>query len=102
MAMFPYDDDQLTISQWSNATFGPAGSNLSCAARANVEMAELLFALSKDDNHPKAAEEMADVVIVLYRLAERLGVDLHDEVDKKMRINRGREWVVEGGHGQHR
>jgi hypothetical protein len=55
-----------------------------------------------DDKHQKAPEEIADVVIVLYRLASRLGVDLHQEVEKKMAINRNREWKLDNsGHGYH-
>lgn len=95
-------ETQDSISVWANETFGPSGSNIRVAARANEEMAELLRALSVDDHHPKAAEEMADVVIVLYRLAWRLGVDLHFEIDRKMTLNRKREWKQDGsGHGYH-
>jgi NTP pyrophosphatase (non-canonical NTP hydrolase) len=92
-------ESQQTIYQWVVETFGPGGSNLRCAARANEEMAELLACLSADEFHPKAAEECADIVIVLYRLAERLGVDLHAEVDRKMATNRARTWRLDG-HGQ--
>ncbi len=92
-------ENQDTITGWANATFGPAGSNARVAARANEEMAELLRALTVDDNHPKAAEEVADVVIILYRLASRLGVDLLEEVDRKMDVNRAREWKLDNtGH----
>lgn len=95
-------EDQYTISAWATATFGPVGSNLSVAVRANQEMAELMRALAIADTHPKAAEEVADIVIILYRLADRLGVDLHAEIDRKMAINRGRTWLLDGnGHGQH-
>lgn len=97
------DENQKTISEWAETTFGPAGSNARVAARANEEMAELLRCLTVDDNHvTKAAEEIADVVIVLYRLAQRLGVDLHFEVNAKMAINRSRAWKQDGsGHGYH-
>lgn len=95
-------ETQKTISQWANDTFGPASSNARVGARANEEMAELMRALTADDNHPKAAEEMADVVIVLKRLAERMGVDLDAEVDRKMEVNRQREWKLDStGHGYH-
>lgn len=36
--------------------------------------------------------EAADVVIMLYQLADTVGFDLLDHVDEKMRINRGRKW----------
>ncbi len=95
-------ENQSTISNWANETFGPAGSNARVAARANEEMAELLRALTVDDDHPKAKEEIADIVIVLYRLADRMGVNLHDEIDRKMSINRAREWSRDNtGHGYH-
>ena len=95
-------ENQYSISAWANLTFGPASSNARAAARANEEMAELLRALTGDDNHPKAIEEAADVVIILYRLADRMGKDLHEEIDQKMRINRSREWKkTDDGHGYH-
>ena len=94
--------NQFQISNWADDTFGPASSNARVAARANEEMAELLRALTADDNHPKACEEVADVVIVLCRLATRMGFDLMDEVDRKMAINRSRTWnLTKDGHGYH-
>lgn len=95
-------ETQSGISKWADETFGPSGSNARVAARANEEMAELLRALTADDNHPKAAEEAADIVIVLYRLASRIGVDLHAEIDRKMAVNRERVWNLDKtGHGYH-
>jgi NTP pyrophosphatase (non-canonical NTP hydrolase) len=95
-------ETQETVCAFADEKFGPATSNIRVAARANEEMAELLRALSADDNHPKAAEEIADVVIILYRLARNLGTDLQDEIDRKMAINRKRTWKRdETGHGYH-
>lgn len=95
-------EDQASVSAWAEATFGPVSSNARVAARANEEMAELLRHLTNDDRHPDAAEEIADVMIVLYRLADRLGTDLHAEIDRKMAKNRGRTWRLSGdGHGYH-
>ncbi len=95
-------ENQYSISKWAVDTFGEAGSNASCAARANAEMAELIQALASNDNHPNASAEVADVLICLYRLADRLDIDLHDAVDEKMAINRARKWKLDGnGHGSH-
>ncbi len=94
-------ETQATINEWIEATFGAAGSNLSVAARANEEMAELLMGLAVDDNHPKAVEEAADIAIILYRLAQRRGINLHDAIDAKMAVNRARKWNVANGHGYH-
>ena len=98
-------ETQKTVAEWETSVFGRfgvRGSNARHAARTNCEMGELLEALTSDDNNPKAAEEIAYVIIMLYGLAERLGVDALEEVDKKMSINRSRGWELDGtGHGQH-
>ncbi len=95
-------ESQATISAWAENTFGPSSSNARVAARANEEMAELLRALTADDNNPGAIGEAADVVIVLFRLAGRMGESLMAEVDRKMAINRAREWKIDAsGHGYH-
>lgn len=96
-------ETQQTISQWAEQTFGPAGSNLRVAVRANQEMAELLTRLAINDNDPAAATEIADIVITLYRVATRLNKDIDAEVQRKMAINRAREWELDGsGCGQHK
>lgn len=102
----PYEasrrETQASISRWAEETFGPSGSNARAVARANREMSELLEHVTSDDQHPEAAEEVADIVIVLYRVATRLGVDLHELIDKKMAKNRARKWRLDGtGHGYH-
>jgi NTP pyrophosphatase (non-canonical NTP hydrolase) len=95
-------ETQSTVSDWADSEFGPAPSNMRIGTRANEEMAELLRKLAVDDSHPDAPEEIADVVIILYRLARNLGADLHTEIDRKMAINRQRVWESDGtGHGYH-
>lgn len=95
-------ENQISVSQWAEETFGPTSSNARIAARANEEMAELLRALTANDHHPKAPEEVADVVICLYRLATKLGFHLAAEIDRKMAVNRSRKWEQSGdGHGYH-
>jgi hypothetical protein len=95
-------DDQESISAWADQTFGPASSNARVAARANEGMAELLRALIADDNHAKAAEKVANVVIVLCRLMTRLGRNLGEELARKMAINRTRQRnLTADGHGYH-
>lgn len=95
-------ETEASIVAWADETFGPTTSNVRVAARANEEMAEALRALSVDDRHPKAAEEIADVVIVLMRLARNLGTTVDAEVQRKMAINRERVWKKDStGHGYH-
>ncbi len=93
-------EDQQSISEWAISKFGSFSSDARCAARANEEMAELLGAIANDTRD--AGSEIADVVILLYQLAWRLDICLHEEVDRKMKINRSRSWKTSGdGHGQH-
>lgn len=96
-------ENQASISRWARDTFGPTmAPMMRTATRANEEMSELLKALAEDDHNPKAIEEAADVVILLYVLAARMGESLMAEVDRKMAINRAREWTVDAsGHGYH-
>ncbi len=89
-----YRSLQTRICTWVSETFGDAGPNASVAARANKEMSELLSKLCFDNHDPGAAEECADVAIVLFRLANRLGVDLLTEVERKFEINQNRDWTT--------
>jgi predicted heme/steroid binding protein len=74
-------ESQASVAAWSNDTFGPAGSDLSCLTRANLEMAELLHAVAIEEPREKIVREIADVIIVLYRFCDRVGEDLADLVD---------------------
>ena len=95
-------ENQQSISEWAEETFGPVSTNARVAARANEEMAELLRALTCEDSSPKAPSEIADIFIVVYRLAQRMHTDIHAEIDRKMSINRKRAWNKDGsGHGYH-
>lgn len=95
-------ENQATISRWAEETFGPVSSNARVAARANEEMAELIRALTIDDESLDAGAEIADVFIVLYRLADRMGFKVQEEIDSKMAINRERQWNLDGsGHAYH-
>lgn len=94
-------ENQQTISQWADQTFGKAHSVMRVATRANEEMAELLRALAAGDD-AKAADEVADVFIVLCRVAELLGFEIDSAVERKMFVNRKRVWKRDGtGHGYH-
>lgn len=90
-----------TIREWGDATFGQPRDLIVLVARARVEMDELEQALREGD-HEEAGREAADVVILLHRLAGILGLDLSEQVDAKMVINRARKWKAAGdGTGGH-
>lgn len=85
-----------TIRAWAYATFGPPKGAVSVVDRAQKELNELREKAVAGASPADLAEEAADVVIVLCRLFGWA------DVDRKMAINRQREWVLDGnGHGQH-
>lgn len=88
-------ETQKTITRWAEDTFGVA-TVPRIISRANEEMAELITKATIDPNDPKIAEEVADIIIVLARVGCYLGFDIAEEVDKKMRINRARNWEKDG------
>jgi NTP pyrophosphatase (non-canonical NTP hydrolase) len=95
-------EDQLSIAKWADETFGPVSDWTTAAERAGQEMSEFLVLIYKQGNPEDFKGEAADIVVTLYRLAAVLGFDLHEEVDKKMAINRERKWISYGnGHGHH-
>lgn len=47
--------------------------------------------------HDNIGEELADTAIYLMGLSEILGIDLQEEVEKKMKINEEREYVKVNG-----
>ena len=94
---------QLKIAMWAKATFGDAYDPVTIAARLNKEMAELLTELAADRKgvSPQVHDEIADVGIMLFRLASVCKVDLLTAIDRKMEINEKRDWKVRGdGTGQ--
>lgn len=97
-------EDQHSVGLWAEQTFGTP-TPLRCAIRTNSEMAEFLdrIILSKDPIlDDKLHEELADLQIMLYNLANVCGADLVAAVNSKMAINRARTWAKDGrGCGQH-
>lgn len=96
-----HNENQLSISTWAEETFGPAKNPVLLVDRALVELHELKEAV-ESGNVADIGKETADVMILLYRLMQHHGLDINDEIDKKMRINRARSWRTNGdGTGNH-
>lgn len=95
------NETQQSIAEWQRATFGKPRSNMQSARRVREELNELLDVLYCDDDSSYAAEEIADIVILLAGLATRLGASIADEVDRKMQINRLRTWISDGNDWRH-
>lgn len=93
-----------SITNWQEHTFGPVTPERAWA-RFEEELGELVdeegFYPASPNN--KLADEAADSVITLAAwLKARTGLDLAEAVERKMAINRGREWRLDGaGCGYH-
>lgn len=95
-------ETSATIAAWAETTFGPLKSLERLVDRAQQELAELRAAVVSNGSPIDIAHEAADVVILLHRLAALVGSDLSEAVDKKMAVNRARQWTPSGdGVGQH-
>ena len=94
-------ETQESIASWAEDTFGPVTQQSVLVDRAMAEMAELRDAVLLN-NPVEIGKEAADVVILLYRILELNGSDLHSEVTLKMGENRTRKWNAKGdGTGSH-
>lgn len=95
------DDIQRQICDWAEPVFGPVDHPVSLVDRASGELAELRAAVEARDLD-EIGMEAADVLILLYRLADQFGIDLDGAVRTKMEINRNRNWQAAGdGTGSH-
>lgn len=94
-------ETQASIAKWAQDTFGPVSAPRVLIERAQLELDELLEALTTGDVSQIGAET-ADVLIILYRLLEMYGLDTQVEVTQKMQKNRARCWRTKGdGTGSH-
>ncbi len=90
-----------TIRKWSDAAFGEVRDLSVLVARARGELDELEHAVRGNDQ-PEIGSEAADVAILLHRLVALAGMDLNEQVDAKMVVNRTRTWKPAGdGTGGH-
>lgn len=97
-------ETQRTISDWAVDTFGYPKSLEVIRGRLLKEVKELELIDIWDDSKAinKIADECADIYIVLVQVMATIGYDLHICVDRKMQINRNREWKLHGdGTAQH-
>jgi hypothetical protein len=99
-----------TIREWGDATFGEARDLTALVARARAELLVARARAELDEleeavgagEMAEAGREAADVVILLHRLVALAGMDLGEQVDAKMTVNRARKWRAAGdGTGGH-
>ena len=61
-----------------------------CYLTSEVGEAYMAYLRNKDE----LGSELADIAIYLFGLAEMLGLNLKDEIEKKMEINRNRKYKL--------
>ncbi len=93
------NETQNTIGDWVVATLNP--DPIIQAKKLQDEVKEFCLAIEAGKME-HAAEELADVAIVVFGLASLLGVRILQRINWKMAINRQRNWkVTEDGTHQH-
>lgn len=85
-----------SVAKWADETFGPAAI-VTMYERVLQEWEEMRA--SRALGQEQVAEEMADVIICLYRLIYHLDPQA---IEKKMAVNRARQWHIANGVGQHK
>ncbi|MBB76579.1 MAG: hypothetical protein CMJ75_18900 [Planctomycetaceae bacterium] len=109
---FEPNETQRSITDWSRETFGETKDPRLVFDRLDEEFDELRYEVRKageasdrgeDFIDDDIASEVADVGILLYQVAHSYGIDVHEAIDAKMKINRRRKWKTTGvaGIGQH-
>jgi NTP pyrophosphatase (non-canonical NTP hydrolase) len=96
-------ENQKTICDWAIRTFGYPANPQVIMDRMFQEVRELENVdYQKKDSFEKISDECADILIVLYQVADVFGLDLHSCVNHKMQINRARKWKLNNdGTAQH-
>ena len=86
--------DEMQKAAWENKV--EKGFNTTnvekefCLLTSEVGEAYMAYLRNKDE----LGSELADIAIYLFGLAEMLGLNLKDEIEKKMEINRNRKYKL--------
>lgn len=92
-------EDQTSVNEWALNVFGPR-TLAPVVERMTKEYSELVERYKASGAIDPG--ECADVLIMMYSVAQIAGFDLAAHVDLKMTINRHRKWHLFGdGTGQH-
>ena len=90
----------ISITKWQDETF-PLATTFSKVKHLEYEVQELLESLdSKDKENTKS--EFADCILLVYGACAKYGLSYDDisyELDKKMTINRNRQWGTPDANG---
>lgn len=99
------DEYQAEIGAWGDETF-PKSTVSVVLAHFEEESKEFVEIAPMIPNHPSydEAEEAADVFLLLLHFAHKKGFSLFEVTERKMAINRNREWNTQAepaGHFKH-
>ena len=91
-------ETQNTIGNWLVEAINPPVEKQIIKLRQEVE--EFAEAM-ESGNSSHAAEELADVALVVFGIAFLMGFSILKAMNKKMVVNRLRSWKLVNGVGQH-
>lgn len=95
-------ETQTTINAWQREKFGATAEPIATAVRMVDEAVELCKAILAGKPVVEVAEEVADQIIFGNYLGMSMGFDVQEAVNRKMGINRARDWEQDGtGHFKH-
>jgi NTP pyrophosphatase (non-canonical NTP hydrolase) len=96
-------ENQKSISDWAAKEFGyPTGKRIIDRMLEEVDELKDVDLSNNNTSFNEVSNECADILIVMYIVANTFGFNLHACVDHKMEINRGRKWKrKEDGTGYH-
>jgi NTP pyrophosphatase (non-canonical NTP hydrolase) len=83
---------QEEIGQWHREKFGATTDELNNAIAKKVREESYEFIEAHFLRLSSVEEEAADTAIALMAYCDRRGIDLHEAIKKKMRVNWCREW----------
>lgn len=88
---------QMDIGTWADEKI-PLRTPSGQMKHLEKELDELKAEMATNDME-KAREELADVLIVALNIAYQLGFDMEYEVERKMAINKNRQWSAPDADG---
>jgi NTP pyrophosphatase (non-canonical NTP hydrolase) len=96
-------ENQKTISEWAEKTFGYVAPERSISRMLEeVEELKNINLSNEKSSFNEVSNECADIFITMCQIASTWGFNLQACVDHKMQINRARKWKIAGdGTGRH-
>lgn len=86
----------VRVKGWYNENSAKPQSAKNLSISLVLEASELLecFQWTDQANRTVVAEELADVILYAAQIANIMDIDLDDAVERKLALNRNRDWIT--------